>query len=268
MVEPTDWRGLLRGRRRTDADITLKAVLTKGAGGSFGAFLGRADDGQHYYVKPIYSQRDRLVPITDQIVGRVGALLGAPVCAVRTIEIGDDLAGTLLHRGRILPPGIAHASLEVAGKVDVSLLSHMHRDEDDNRWRHAAFFALHDWCWGNDVHGLLDTYNDFQFYSHDLGNFLPPDGPGWAPNELVALVDEPHEYKQSVRGIPSETAAAVADRLAGISREEIREALAAVPSRWPIRNADLEVVGFFLERRASPTAERLRRRCGARAKRR
>ena len=260
MVTLPECSNLLRGRLRKNADLELELVLSRPSRCTFGAFLGKASDGRLYYVKPIYNKRDRFVPITDQIMARAGDLIGAPVSDVATISIGEDLAGERIGRDKTLPLGIAHASLEVEDSHDVSLASKLHRHRDDNVWKHATYFVFHDWCWGNDPQGLMQLRADNRYYCHDLGNFLPRDGSTWSIDRMVADVDQPHEYEEPITGIPIEVADKVAATLEAVERRQLVDVLAGVPVSWPVRNKDLEVVGYFLEQRASAAARRLRRR--------
>ena len=99
------WSGLLSGHRRPDAEITLKATLQQSSSGGSGAFLGLADDGYRYWIKPLNNAQGQRVPITEQIVGRAGKLVGGPTCEVRTITITDAFAGWEFRPGFTLEPG-------------------------------------------------------------------------------------------------------------------------------------------------------------------
>jgi hypothetical protein len=167
MVQRAEWLNQLGGVRTNDADLRLVAPLKQGNRGGSGAFLGLGSDNERYWIKPLNNLQGARVPATEQIVGRAGALLGAPTCGVRTIEIANDFAGWEFRTGRRLEPGIAHGSRHIHDAADVAGLDRRH--EDDNGRRHAYMIALFDWCWGEDVQGLVVLSDQSRFYSHDHG---------------------------------------------------------------------------------------------------
>jgi hypothetical protein len=202
------------------------------------------------------------VPVTEQIVGRAGRLIGAPVCAVQTIEIPPDFVGWEFRPGARLEVGIAHASRQIDPVVENGTLDR--RLDDDNARRHAYIFALHDWCWGGDGQWLVALAEDNAYYSHDHGWYLPPEGPVWTADSLEAHVDMAHEFGGSGDAITPAIASEVAASLRKVERAALRDVLRTIPRTWPITDDELECVGFFLERRADATAQRLATRFGGR----
>lgn len=262
MVERSDWNGLIAGSRTDDADLTLVMPLLGSASGGSGAFLCRADDGLRYWVKPLNNGQGPRIPITDQIVGRAGGLLGGPFCVVRTISISDDFAGLPFRPGLSLEPGIAHGSLNVSGAVECRMPLGFRRD-DDNRLRHCFILALYDWCWGDDPQWLRVPGDRQRYYSHDHGHYFPPRGAGWTASALKRDVDVPREFPDGDRDFDLLTGPTVAERLRNVRREDLVALLAAIPASWPVSDSELESVGFFLERRAAAAAARLLDRLGA-----
>lgn len=258
VIQRADWNGLLNGQRATTAEVALKAALQQSRTGGSGAFLGLADDGQRYWIKPLNNAQGERVPITEQIVGRIGNLLGAPTCENRTIAISEEFAGWEFRPGRTLEPGIAHASLHVEHAIFTRALNH--RADDDNSRRYAFLFALYDWCWGGDVQGLLAAKDENRFYSHDHGWYLPPEGKTWTVADLDANADVPHELPTNPNGIGASVAEEVAASLEAAKRSALQKALAGIPSVWPVNDDELEGVGFFLEKRAPIVAQRIRQR--------
>jgi hypothetical protein len=61
------------------------------AGGS-GSFLVLADDGRRYWCKSLNNFQGPRIPITEQIVGRLAALIGAPVCELQLVNLDLDAA--------------------------------------------------------------------------------------------------------------------------------------------------------------------------------
>jgi hypothetical protein len=261
MTSRSDWVGLIGGRRRSLADLELVVPLNQGDRGGSGAFLGRASDGRRYWIKPLNNGQHERVPVNEQIVGRTGALIGAPTCEVKTIKIPDDIANShwKFHNDLELQAGIAHGSLHVEGCVDTNDLHF--RSMDDNRMRHCYILALFDWCWGGDNQWLHVQAEDQRYYSHDHGWYLPL-GPNWNEAELERVVDEPHELNDTYFGFDLWSASEVTGRLRRITKEALIDVLEAIPSDWPVSDQELEAMGFFLERRAQQVANRMRVRLG------
>jgi HipA-like protein len=258
MVQRSDWRNQLVGLRGNDADLRLDAPLQQGNRGGSGAFLGLGSDSERYWIKTLNNIQGTRVPVTEQIVGRVGALIGAPTCIVRTIQIPSQFVGWEFRAGRRLEDGIAHACRHIGDAADVGGLDH--RNEDDNARRHAHLIALFDWCWGGDPQGLIALSDESRYYSHDHGWYLPPTGPSWDEATLEAEVDNPHEYTAINDGITAAIADEVVQKLLAVPRSEICEALKGIPVIWPVTDAELECAGFFLERRLPRVAARLKER--------
>ena len=258
----TEWTGLLDGQRPTSAELKLQAPLSQAKKGGSGAFLGLGEDQRRYWIKTINNAQGQKVPVTEQIVGRAGALIGAPVCEVKTIELTSDFVGWEFKPGHQLMEGIAHASVHVEGSVDTGKLDH--RLDDDNIRHHAYIYALFDWCWGGDIQGLLVAQREYQFFSHDHGWYLPPTGANWTIEELQNNVETPHELQKDESGITEEIFEEIAASLDAIHREILLPIIKTIPAEWPVTDNELEWVGFFLEKRASAVAQRLRQRFGRR----
>lgn len=262
-IDRVDWNGLLNGQRALNADLRLIATLRPSTEGGSGAFLGLADDKRHYWIKTLNNAQGKMVPISEQIVGRAGSSINAPTCEVSTIEISEEFAGWEFKPGRKLEPGVAHASLNVDDVVLSKKLSH--RLDNENARRHAFIYALYDWCWGDDVQGLLAVKDENRFYSHDHGYYLPPSGANWNAAELEARVDEAHPLQIDPGGVSSSAVIDVATALEAVKRDEILTIVTNIPEDWPVQDTELESVGFFLERHASAVAQRIKQRFGSSA---
>ncbi len=259
MAERADWQNALAGSRAAGGDLSLVAALKQSQAGSSGAFLASASDGNRYWVKPLNNRQTERVPISEQIVGRAGALIGAPTCEVHTVEIKQDLEGWEFRQGAKLAVGIAHGSRLVQDAAETRQLER--RTQDENSARHVFLLALYDWCWGADPQWLMALSDDSRFYSHDHGHYFPG-GPNWQEAELVRVVDEPHEFPDSNHLLSREAAGEVAAALHALTRAMLLHAIRAIPPAWPVSNSELECIGFFLERRAPQVADRILRRLG------
>ena len=256
MVELADWQGELAGRRGEDALITATAIL-RSAPPPAGAkpLLARADDGKRYWLKAINNPQGASVPVAEQVVARCGELIGAPVRPVQLVAIPEDLAGYTIYPGHILEVGIAHGSLDLAAAQLTWSLDHAERDE--NRFRYLAIAALFDWCWGDDAQWLYQSEADYEYHSHDHGEYLLSQG-GWALDTLLDRVDEPHPLSSGLALSGLTGFSELADRIAAVTHDQLVGVLATIPMSWHVNDTQLEAIGYFLERRRDAVAKRVR----------
>jgi hypothetical protein len=257
---PGGWAGLLAGRRSDRCDIGMDGVISAESvdrGGSR-PFHVSATDGQSYWVKQVDNEQSCRVPITEHIIGACGRMIGAPVRDFCLIEIPEEFDGDKLMNGTVLRKGIAHASLNLEFGFSNKTWGPENRERDNNRRRHAAYFAFFDWCWGDDRQWLYDTSDDLAMYSHDHGHFLPG-APNWTVESLLENVEVSHFLDTSPAGLDYNELGRVAAALENLARDQLVEVLRAVPASWPVQDAELEVLGYFLECRRSPVAARIRR---------
>jgi len=194
--------------------------------------------------------------VSEFIVSRVGRLIGAPVCENGIVEVPNELAGWEFRPGSALVAGFGHASLAVDSAHESRSLEH--RSNDDNARRHVGVYALHDWCWGEDVQWLYSASADERIFSHDHGYYFPPYGAGWNTSELVSKVLEPHFGRWPSAGLDASEIERVAGAIEGVTGADIERILQEVPASWPITDDELETVGYFLEERAPGVAARIR----------
>lgn len=251
-----DWRGLVRDREDRDDGVTiaLPTQRSPGGGGSL-PFLAVDDRQQRWWVKVLNNPQGGRVLVADHVVGRVARLIGAPACEVAIVSVPNELAGFEYAPGHSLEGGLAHGSRHIDDVLEIRELCH--REDDDNRRRHVGVLALYDWCWGADDQWLYSETQNRKIFSHDHGYYLP-DGPNWSVQSLVAAVDKPHLPQYSLEGLDSEALAQTAAKLEQVSRDQILTVLLGVPSSWPVSDEELETLGWFLERRSTQVAFRLR----------
>src|SRR5919109_2283208 len=156
------------------------AALQKSDRGSSNSFLVLADDGARYWCKVLNNGQSPRVPVNEQVVGRLGKLVGIGVCEAQLVEITEDLAGWEFAGGKALEPGWAHGSRAVEGAIETNTLDH--RADDENASRHAGFVALFDWLGGSDPQWLYSTTDSNRYFSHDHGHYLGT--PEWTIDTL------------------------------------------------------------------------------------
>ena len=216
----------------------------------------RASDGRRWWVKPLSNPQSERVTINEYLVGRIGSAIGAPTCEVSLIEIDENHAGHVITPGRVLELGYSYCSADVPDAYEIkSTLSH--RLRDDNRARHVGVFALWDLCFGGDPQWLHQTTDDERTWSHDHGHFFPG-GPDWTTDSLVAHVHIPHPLGADATDLDPNAVEAMATRIESLSAASIVPILLSIPAGWPIEDEELETLGWFIEERARPAAQRLR----------
>ena len=253
------WIGALAGKRTNATTLSLVLPVKRGTSGTSGAFLAVASDDLRYWIKPLNNLQDPRVCVTEQIVGRIGHLLGAPTRRVATINIPDMKGWKFVadNDAAVLLPGIAHASLDLPSVIETSQLEQ--RTKDSNASRHAHLLALYDLCWGDDSQWLLDLSDDFACHSFDHGHFFPQ-GPWWTTEDLERCLTAPRPLRTEDDDIDVAAVKGAIARMRSLRHDEIVDVLAHIPTSWPVKDAELEMVGHFLLTRAPLVAHRLETR--------
>lgn len=229
--------------------------LRPSAAGGAGSFLVLADDGRRYWCKALNNFQSPRVPITEQLVARLGALIGAPVCVAQLVLL-DDIAGWEIRpgSGRLVEPGWAHGSLAVEPAIETRSLEY--RRDDDNARRHAGLLVLSDWLLGGDLQWLRALDEDNAYHSHDHGFFLT--GPDWTAETLRARQNEPVTLSVTTDYLDRDELAHLAERLEGMTREEIDSVLSKLPAGWPVTDDELEQLAEVVDARCPQVVGRLR----------
>lgn len=193
--------------------------------------------------------------MTEQIVGRLAAVIGAPACEVALVEL-DAIAGWEFRpgSGRFVESGWAHGSVAVDPAMETRGLDH--RTDDDNRRRHCGIYALCDWLAGSDVQWLYGVAEDNAYYSHDHGYYLT--GPDWTETSLAARRDAPYTLSIPPGQLDGAELSRLADELDGLTRQDIDGELSNIPPDWPVTDGELDAVAAFVDHRRGPVAARLR----------
>ncbi|MGI8845852.1 MAG: hypothetical protein ACR2HC_06735 [Thermoleophilaceae bacterium] len=242
---------------RADEAEGVSAVmpLRPSAAGGSGSFLVLADDGQRYWCKSLNNFQGERVPVTEQIVARLGSRIGAPACEARLVDL-TDIAGWEFRAGagRVVEPGWAHGSLAVEPALETRGLDY--RGDDDNRRRHCGIYALCDWLAGGDLQWLLSVEEDNAYYSHDHGFFLT--GPDWTIATLGAAHTASFALSEPGDRLDADELERLADALEALTREDIEVELSKLPSEWPVTDEELDAVADFAHSRRGAVTGRLR----------
>jgi len=193
------------------------------------------------------------VPVNEQIVGRLGRLVGAAVCDVGLVEIPKELSSWSYRPGHRLAAGYAHASRALDDVLETRQVRHLH--EDDNGNRITTLSILADWCWASDQQWLYATKEENRYYSHDHGHYFPG-GPGWT---IASLKNQPTTTCVTGMALTHRGSAdAVVARLEALGSVAIAEAISALPATWPVSNYELAELITFLNARRLAVISRMK----------
>ena len=214
-----------------------------------------ADDGHDYWCKAVNNPASPLVPVNEQVSARLAVLIGVAVPEPQLVAL-DGLVGWEFHPGRTVEAGWAHGGRAVEGAIETRDLHH--RADDDNRVRHAGFYALIDWLAGGDQQWLYAAPEQNAYYSHDHGHFFPG-GPDWSPATLNYLGQTTAvSVGVDPGGLDPAELNRLADAIEGVTREGIDGVMSKIPAEWPVDDSDLEALADFVEARRPGAAQRLR----------
>ncbi|MCY3968274.1 MAG: hypothetical protein OXE04_01770 [bacterium] len=254
-VDFAEWRGRLGGRSDPINPPVIQMPLKPSPRGGSGTFLAADDAGKQWWVKPLNNRQGERVTVTESIVASVGALIDAPVCDIEVVFLPPEIAGWEFRAGASIESGFAHASRAVPSAVEHRSLRY--REQDDNIRRHVGAIAIYDWCWGGDYQWLYAETEDRKLYSHDHGWYLPENGAEWSVDGLKTHVGQPHVLGCLQSDVDAAEAGSFATRLQHLQPQTIADTLRRIPASWPVSDAELERVGWFLECRAPEVAARL-----------
>lgn len=245
------------GIERTDSPDAVKAVmpLRPSTAGSSGSFMVLGDNEVRYWCKSLNNFQSPRLPVTEQIVGRLGKLIEAPVCECTLIAL-DEIAGWEIRPGtsRLVEPGYAHGSRAIEPTLETRELKF--RSDDDNRRRHCGLYALSDWLYCGDLQWLRATDEDNAYYSHDHGFFLT--GLEWTKDSLAACGADQGPITLDSNQLDAAELNRLGDALEALSRADIEDAISGLPTSWPVSDEELAAVAQFADMRKSAAASRLR----------
>jgi hypothetical protein len=213
----------------------------------------RCDDGQTYSVKFMQNQHgDGRAIFTEQVIGLLGALLGALVAPVELVRVPDELAAALVRdratHGLDFDPGggVHHGSRWAAGHSERAALDHL----DANRARFGALDVLYAWavCAGDQQFIYANT-PPYPVLSVDHTTFLPG-GPAWSEATLAShglqVARDPVLQRVS---LDANDRSPALTRLAAATAEEIAGVVARPPNDWGVGESDrVALARFLLER--------------------
>lgn len=245
------------GVERADSPDAVRAVmpLRQSTAGGSGSFMVLGDDDERYWCKSLNNFQSGRLPVTEQIVGRLGDLIDAPVCKCKLVML-DEIIGWEIRQGtsRMVEKGFAHGSRAVEPTLETRELKF--RADDDNRRRHCGLYALCDWLYCGDLQWLRATDEDNAYYSHDHGFFLT--GLNWTQESLASCGADQGPISLDADQLDTDELVRLAEVLESLTLDEIETAISGLPTSWPVSDEELAAVAQFADLRKAPVAGRLR----------
>jgi len=240
--------------RGTGAGVKAALPLRKSTHGVSASFLVQADDGQDYWCKALNNPTSTRIPINERSAALLGRRIGVAIPEPALVDL-SGIVGWEFHPGTFVEAGWAHGAAAVEGAIETRNLQH--RGDDDNRARHAGFYALMDWLAGGDQQWLYSGPEQNAYYSHDHGHFFPG-GPDWTTASLAAVGTSAQQLTLPPTGLDESELDRLADELEATTNAEIDAALSQIPAAWPVADAELEALAGFIAARQASVAARLR----------
>ncbi|MCA1789088.1 MAG: hypothetical protein LC667_04280 [Thioalkalivibrio sp.] len=185
--------------------------------------------------------------VNDQVIGRLGKAMGAPVPRVTLVDVPGELISMQPEMAH-MQPGLAHGSEVVPSVSDSYLIEHA--TARVNRGRFAKLAVLWGWVSVFDRQYLYTEDDRPILFAADHGHAFPR-GPDWTRRSLLSAAtpaELDHELADACRFTQGEIQAA-ADALRGIDDAGIVKAVAAPPGEWGFGMPDRAALAQYLSRR-------------------
>lgn len=200
-------------------------------------------DDRTYVIKGAQAGRSL---IADQVVGRLGRAMEAPVAEVGLVYVPELLVKMqpdMFHFSH----GLAHACLWLPGCSDTGLVYVC----PENRFRYALLAVLYGWVEASDHQFLLADNPPRLVYSVDHGEFFP-NGAKWSVQDLLTDRNvEPDERLRLACGLTKDELKQAGNRLSALDEQQIAQAVAASPEEWGIALDSRRALMDYLVRRRS-----------------
>lgn len=252
MVSPTrpgEWAARIEDAMATPPTPLQVITPRKLLNGMSGAALVICSDRQHYVVKGAQVGRPL---IADQIVGRLGKKLGAPVGDVTLVDVPETLiknplspAGTSTFSLMRFDPGIGHGTRLIERCADSDNVEHV--EAGDNRQRFAFLAVLYGWCGASDRQYLYAEDAPRLVYSVDHGLFFHG-GENWTIETLeIAPPPRPDATFTAHPLVDTYRVQLALNRLRGVTTNDIVQAVASPPAQWGFTIDERIAVASYLE---------------------
>lgn len=205
------------------------------------------DDEKEYVAKPMWTKPppNRYQLGADFVVGRLGALMTAPVAPVQVLRFHAVLGAN--YSLESFTPGFCHGSELLPKVVD----SYQFERIDQNRERFAKLALLYGWMGASDRQYQYQRVAPYYVFSCDHGEFL-----SGKVSWVAGMLDPEFEPKAvadnhivSGAGLKTDDLTAASIPLRRISDTDIVNTIASIPEEWGINTLEREALRAFLVRR-------------------
>lgn len=201
------------------------------------------DDGNEYVVKGQHAGRGI---VNDQVIGRLGSAIGAPVGDVALVYIPDALVAAEPAMSDI-KPGISHACRWIPGCTEREHI--VHTTVPENRGRFAALALVYGWVHAQDHQFIYTNDPPHLVYSVDHGHFFP-NGPDWTIQSLgTAAAATPDPTLIAGCSLSNTELASAVGALGSISDAQIASAVASPPDEWGLTEPERVALASYLRSR-------------------
>ena len=243
------WRELIR-RARRPVPVAARTPLRPFAGVSDAVAMD-CDDGRRYVVKG--RQVGRAL-VADQVVGRLGDAIRAPVAEVGIVDVPAQLVAESPYL-EPFEPGVGHGSLFIPGCHDSRDVAFAYEQENEERF--ALLAVLYGWALADDRQFLYQKTPPRLVHSVDHGNFFAG-GPEWTIDTLAtAPVAEPDTWIAIQAGTRGDALRAAIAQLRSVADAGIAEAVAAPPGAWGVSMDERVALAEYLAHRRDELLARL-----------
>lgn len=202
-------------------------------------------------VKGIRQNQPPRYLVNDHVVGRVAALLKAPVPEVVFVEITPELLSAET-RARHFLPGLAHGTIFIQDCTNREALLHIDKPENRSRFAHLA--VLYSWMRAGDYQCIYQKNAPNLVYSVDHGHFFPS-GPNWTVNSLEAYTETVMDPWFNSCGLIKTDFENVTQNLNLITDEDVELIVQGPPDAWGISQDERAALSSFLIQRKAKLIE-------------
>lgn len=252
MTIADDWAEKIRDRVAAPHDAPMCETPEKDWGSASGPVLCRCSDGFRYVVKDSRNrggQDIRRVMVTEQIVGRLGARIQAPVANVNFVDVPAELIARNASMAHMLP-GLAHGSKWIVDCTDREGVRY--QTSPGNPGRFALLAVLYTWTHASDHQFIYEKAPPNAVHSVDHGYFFHG-GPDWTvdtlraastPTRLDAVFDPCNLQPDDV--------ASAGRELRSVTEDDIATIVSAPPDTWGLTlDERVSLAGYLAHRRSA-----------------
>jgi hypothetical protein len=250
--KPTDWAELIQRAEGSVRAVSAVTFLRRRTDTASNPVYLQCDDNKTYVVKPLRKDADQgRMLFNDQVIARLGALIGAAVPPVALVAIPQSLIDLNSHPQQGLghcQAAMGHGS-ELIRDVSERIDQFQHVADDDNKERFTILGILHGWIGFSDRQFLYEITDPFRVSAVDHGHFFPG-GPNWTlaslANAIAPMVAA--DLVAACSLAPGDLHSACA-ALAKATDGEIGRILAIPPAEWGVKIDERIAVAKYLSAR-------------------